>query len=70
MHQRRPLHLLDDVRDGEGLAGARDSQQRLVREPVLQPFDEARDGFGLVARGFVAGLELKPARDVGHAAPA
>ncbi len=52
-HQRGSLHLLDDVRDREGLAGARDAQQRLVSQAALQPVDEFFDRLGLVAGGRV-----------------
>ena len=34
-HQGRPLHDIDDLRHGEGLAGARDAEQHLV--PLLRP---------------------------------
>ena len=38
--QRRALHALDDVGDGVCLARARDAQQRLVRQAVLEALDE------------------------------
>jgi hypothetical protein len=53
--QRRPLHLGDDVGDGEGLAAACHPEQGLVREPRAQPIDERRDGLRLVARWGVFG---------------
>ena len=36
-HQRRPLHGLDDIGNGEGLAGSGDAQQDLVCQAAVQP---------------------------------
>ncbi|MBV6417344.1 MAG: hypothetical protein CMLOHMNK_02006 [Steroidobacteraceae bacterium] len=58
-HERRPLHLRDDIRDRECLARAGDAEQRLVREAVAEPFDELRDGLRLIARGRVVRAQLK-----------
>ncbi len=58
-HQCRPLHALDDIGDGVGLPGARDSQQRLAREAALEAADEPLDGLGLVARRPVVGPQSK-----------
>ncbi len=63
-HDRRLLHLLDDVGDGEGLAGTGDAQQRLVREPVLKTVDQFRDRLRLVAGWLIRGCQLEmPRRD-------
>ncbi len=48
-HQRRPAEARDDVRHGEGLARAGDTQQRLEREAVVDALDELVDRFRLVA---------------------
>ena len=48
-HQRRPAHLLDDLRHREGLSGAGDPEQRLVGQPGSDPLDEPIDRAGLVA---------------------
>ena len=45
-----PLHLGDQARDGEGLAGPGDAQQRLVPVPRLDARGELRDRLRLVAR--------------------
>ena len=49
-HQGRSLNLLDHVGDGEGLAGSRDAEQRLVRQAGLQPVDQLGNSGRLVAR--------------------
>ncbi|MDH4313021.1 MAG: hypothetical protein OEW57_15455, partial [Gammaproteobacteria bacterium] len=64
-----PLAVLDDIDlivVSDALAAPGDSQQRLVRQAVAQPFDQARDRLGLVARRQVARLQLESARNVGH----
>ena len=61
-HQRRPLHALDHVGDGEGLAGAGDAEQRLVREAVAEPVDQLGDRRRLVARRLVVGAQAEPGR--------
>ena len=43
------LKPVDDVRHCVGLAGTRDAEQRLSREPVLEPIDQARYRFGLIS---------------------
>ncbi len=53
-HQGRPLHRLDHVGDGEGLAGAGDSQEGLMGEPGFQAVHQRGDRGGLVAGGLVA----------------
>ena len=64
-----PLTVLDDIDlivVSNALPATRHSQQRLVRQAVAQPFDQARDRLGLVARRLVARLQLKSAGNVGH----
>ncbi len=69
---RRPVLSLTVLNDidlivvSDALAASRHSQQRLVRQAVAQPFDQACDRLGLVARRLVARLQLKSARSVGH----
>ena len=48
--QRGPLHLGDEARDGEGLAGPGDAQERLVPVPRLDARGQLRDRLRLVAR--------------------
>ena len=48
-HQCRTAAARNDVGHGEGLAGAGDTQQGLVRQTVIQAFKQSRDGFRLVA---------------------
>src|SRR5262249_41043457 len=45
-----PAEARDDVRHGEGLARAGDSEQRLVRQPVTDALGQPVDRLGLVAR--------------------
>ena len=49
-HQRWPLHLFNDIGDGEGLARASHPEQGLGVQPVPQPIHEAADRLGLVPR--------------------
>ena len=58
-HQRRPVHLLDDGRDRERLAGAGRSEQDLVVEPLAQAVDELVDRDRLVAGRLERGDELE-----------
>ena len=58
-HERRPLQALDHVGNREGLAGARDAQQRLVRKAGLEAVDQAGDRLGLVAGRTVARLQVE-----------
>jgi hypothetical protein len=51
-HQRRLLNALDDVGDGERLAGAGRAQQRLKLVTLLEAVDEQFDRFRLIAGGF------------------
>ena len=41
------------------LPTSRDAEQRLVREPLGEPFDKLLDRLGLFARGRVVGFELE-----------
>ena len=52
-HQCGLVHLCNHVGNGEGLAGAGDTQQGLIRNLVAQPFHKRPDRFGLVASRFV-----------------
>ena len=61
-HQRRALHALDHVGDGEGLARTGHAQQRLVREALLEPFDQLRDRLRLIAGGLVVRLRAEMGR--------
>ena len=47
-HERRPVHSLDDLGHGEGLARSRDPEQNLVLLAVVDPADEGRDGLALI----------------------
>ncbi len=57
--QGRSLDRLDDVRDGEGLAGAGDPQKGLVAKSAGKPVREFRDRLGLVAGRLVLGYEFE-----------
>ena len=58
-HQGRALDLLDDVGHGEGLARARDPQQRLERQAALEALHETRDRLRLIAGGGVVGHQFE-----------
>ena len=49
----RAIDLLDQLRDGEGLAGAGDAEENLVAIAVIDAANELGDGLGLVAPRFV-----------------
>ena len=49
-HQRRPLHSLDHLRDGERLAAAGHAEQRLVLVAALDALDQLLNRRGLIAR--------------------
>ncbi len=51
-HQRRTLHLLNDVRHRKGLARARDTHQHLLAPPTAQALDQLLDRLGLIPGGF------------------
>lgn len=55
----RALIVLDDVRHGEGLAGAGDAEQGLLADISIQASGELLDGLGLVASRLVFRDEFK-----------
>ena len=57
--ERRPVHLLDDLGHGEGLAGAGDAEQHLVLFAGGEAGEELLDGAALVAARLVVADELK-----------
>jgi hypothetical protein len=57
-HERGPLHPLDHVRHGEGLAGAGGSQKCLTAVAGAEALDELIDGLRLVALETVVGFDL------------
>jgi hypothetical protein len=56
------LNFLDHVGDREGLAGAGDAEQRLVRQARLDAVHERGDGGRLVACRRIVGLEVEGLR--------
>ena len=50
------IQLLDDIRHGEGLSGACDTEKRLELIALLKTSYEVFDGFRLVAGGLVFGM--------------
>ena len=58
-HHGGALHALDYRGRAVGFPRPRHSEQRLVREPLGEPFDELLDRLGLIARGGVIGFELE-----------
>ena len=62
-HQRRPLHLLDDVGHGEGLAAAGHPQQGLLAHALTQAVDQPGDRLGLVAGGLEGTLKTERGHD-------
>ena len=61
-HQGGPLDALDDARHREGLAAARDAEQGLVSQPVVDTVDHTIYGLRLVA----GRSELGGYLEVGH----
>ncbi len=61
-HERGPVDLLDDVRHGEGFAGAGDAEQRLMFRAGLQSLHQLRNGLRLITSGFVWRDELEHGR--------
>jgi len=57
--QGRPLHCLDHVGDGIGLARPGHAQQGLVAQPVLQALHQLRDGLRLIAGGLEGTFQLE-----------
>jgi hypothetical protein len=64
-HERGPAGLRDDVGHRVGLARARDPQQRLVGETVVQALDELLDRLGLVARRRERAMQAEGASGIG-----
>ena len=58
-HQRRLADLLDDIRSGECLSGARSAHERLKPLALAEPIDELLNGFRLIAGRLVIADELK-----------
>ena len=58
-NQRRTLRTRDDVRHGEGFAGAGNAEQGLLGKAVFKAFQQLLDGGGLVAGGLVIADELE-----------
>ncbi len=63
-NERRALGLFDDLRHGEGLAGASDAEKNLVRQAVRKASHELFDGRGLVAGGFEIRDDLEGLRRI------
>ena len=62
-NERRAVQLFDDLRHGEGLAGASDAEQHLVLLARGDAGDEFGDGARLVSLGLVGGCELEVHKD-------
>jgi hypothetical protein len=69
-HQRRPVHLLDDVGHREGLAAAGDAEEHLVGFARLETCDQLGDGAGLIAARLHGGDEAEVGHDGGSVAGA
>ena len=63
--QRRPRDRPDDMRHGEGLAGAGDAEQYLVALAVFDAADKLRDRLWLVASRLEAGDDFERGAEVG-----
>ena len=63
-HQRRPVDIGDDVRHRKRLAGARDAEQRLLLEALLNPLRQLRDRFRLIARRLIGRDKLEGPADL------
>src|SRR3569833_2053365 len=63
---RGPLDALDYVCNGRRLSGSRHSEQRLVREALVESFDELLDRLRLIAGWLIRRFEFE--RDLFHAA--
>ena len=62
-HERGAVDVGDDVRHGEGLAGARDAEQDLIAQAHVESPRQCLDGLRLVAGGSELGVQLKVHRD-------
>src|SRR5690606_5277859 len=58
-HHGGPLHPLDDVGNGEGLARTGNTEQGLVGKARLQALYQFFDGLGLVASGLEATVNFE-----------
>ncbi len=58
-HQRGPIHAREDLRHREGLAGPGDTEQDLGPVAALKPFDQLRNGRGLVTPKLEVAFELE-----------
>jgi hypothetical protein len=58
-HQRRALHLLDDIGDGKSFARSGDAQQSLVREAAAQSIHELFNRLRLIPGRQVIGKQFK-----------
>ena len=58
-HQRGPLHLLDDLGHGKGLAGSGNAQQHLLLQPVLDALRQRGNGLRLVPGGLIFRYDFK-----------
>ena len=67
--QRRALRRLDDLRHGEGLAGAGDAEQHLIALVRRDALDELPDRLGLVALGLEFRHHLEGAPALGLSRP-
>ena len=63
-HQRRPVDVGNDVRHRKRLAGARDAEQRLLLEALLNPLRQLRDRFRLIARRLIGRDKLEGPADL------
>ena len=58
-HQRGPIHAREDLRHREGLAGPGDTEQDLGPVAARKPFDQLRNGRGLVTPKLEVAFELE-----------
>ena len=58
-HQGWELQLLDDVGNGEGLAGAGCAEQHLVVVAFFDAGNQFLDGVRLIAGGFIGGVKFE-----------
>ena len=57
--QRRPIHVGDDIRHGERLAGTGHAEQDLIAQAHVEALRQLLDGLRLVAGGLELGVQLK-----------
>ncbi len=58
-HHGRSVEIGDHVGDGEGLPRAGHTQQRLMRQSILQPRLQATNRLGLIAGGLKGGMQFE-----------